>query len=173
MSSLLESTQPKPHSDNAHASQDNSAEVASAPASQRAISFDERLRSATRRTPVTWLLVTANVGLFAAMAITHGRLFHFTPHILVTWGGGLAPRAFGEQWWRAGSYMFLHRDLAHLAGNLFFLLLIASLVERLLGSWRFALAYLFAGLGGGLLAMGTMPQGVVVGSDADMSARSQ
>ncbi len=169
MSSLLESTPPTPLVDNAQASQDISAKAAAAPAPARAISFDERLRSATRRTPVTWVLVATNVALFAAMAVIHGRLFHFTPHVLLTWGGGLAPRVFGEQWWRAGSHMFVHGNLAHLTSNLFFLLLIAPLVERLLGPSRFALVYLFAGLGGGLLAMGTMPQEVVVGASAAIS----
>jgi rhomboid protease GluP len=135
------------------------------PAPARAIAFAKRLQSASR-TPVTWALVAANVAWFAAMAAVNGRLFHFHPHILLSWGGGLAPRVFGDQWWRAGSHMFVHGDLAHLAGNLFFLLLIAPLVERLLGPWRFALAYFFAGLGGGLLAMGTTPQGVVVGASA-------
>jgi membrane associated rhomboid family serine protease len=131
-----------------------------------AAAFDERLLSRTRRTPVTWVLVAANVVLFMAMALTHGRLFHFNSDVLLTWGGGLAPRVFGTEWWRAGSSMFVHGDLAHLAGNLLFLLLLGPLVERLLGSFRLALVYLFAGLGGGLLAMGTHPQQVVVGASA-------
>src|SRR5262249_30736511 len=130
------------------------------------ISLEERLRAVTRWTPVTWVLVAVNVALFAAMALAHGRLFHFSQDTLLTWGGGLAPRVFDHQWWRAGSHMFLHDNLAHLASNLLFLLLIAPLVERLLGSTRFALVYLLAGLGGGLLVMGTYPQQVVVGVSA-------
>jgi membrane associated rhomboid family serine protease len=165
MSSLLEPT-PTPLAD----SQDVWAEAAEptvlSPAPPPALSFDERLRSATPRTPVTWVLVAANIILFGAMAVVHGRLFNFTPQALLTWGGGLAPRVFGNQWWRAGSHMFLHGSLAHLAGNLFFLLLVAPLVERLVGPIRLVLVYVFAGLGGGLLAMGTMPQGVVVGASA-------
>jgi hypothetical protein len=47
-----------------------------------------------------------------------------------------------------------------------FLLLIGPLVERLLGPIRFALVYLLAGLGGGLLVMGTSPQHVVIGASA-------
>jgi membrane associated rhomboid family serine protease len=132
----------------------------------RRFALEERLRSLARWTPVTWLLVAANVVLFAAMALTHGRLFHFNQHILLTWGGGFAPRVFDHQWWRAGSHMFVHANLAHLAANLLFLLLIAPLVERLLGSVRFALVYLVAGLGGGLLVMGTYPQLVAVGASA-------
>jgi rhomboid protease GluP len=128
--------------------------------------YDDPLKAVTRRTPVTWILVAVNIALFALMALAQQRVFDFSPHCLLTWGGGLAPRVFGTEWWRAVSYMFVHGDLAHLAGNMLFLLLVGPFVERLLGSMRFALVYLFAGLGGGLLSMGTSPQHVMVGASA-------
>ena len=163
---------PTPRADDPATGKDDPAGVPAATKKQAAplpptpISFDERLRAVTRWTPVAWALAAANVGLFAAMALTHRRLFSFSPDVLLTWGGALAPRVFGHGWWRAGSCLFVHGNLAHLAGNLLFLLLIAPLVERLLGPVRFALVYLFAGLGGGLLVMGTYPQHVVVGASA-------
>src|SRR6516162_10021438 len=128
--------------------------------------YEEPLKAVTRRTPVTWVLVAANVALFAAMALVQQRVFDFSPHCLLTWGGGLAPRVFGAEWWRAASHMFVHGDLSHLANNMLFLLLVGPFVERLLGSMRFALVYLFAGLGGGLLGMGTAPQHIAVGASA-------
>jgi membrane associated rhomboid family serine protease len=162
---------------------------------------EDPLKDVTRWTPVTWVLVAANVALFAGMALVQQRVFDFSPHCLLTWGGGLAPRVFGArwwgaasdlfahgdlahlaghmpflllagpsvlgaEWWRAASYMFVHADLAHLASNMLFLLLAGPLLERVLGSMRFALVYLFAGLGGGLLGMGTSPLHVVVGASA-------
>ena len=130
------------------------------------VSSGERLRSVSRWTPLTWMLVAANVTLFVAMALCQGKLVGFHAHVLLAWGGGLAPRVFSAEWWRAGSYMFVHADLNHLASNLLFLLLIARLMERLLGSIEFAVVYLFAGLGGGLLFLGTAPQHVLVGSSA-------
>jgi rhomboid protease GluP len=136
------------------------------PVLQRTFSFDERLRSVTPHIPVTLALAAVNVAMFAAMAVAHRKLFYFNPHVLLTWGGGLAPRVFGHEWWRAGSHMFVHGDLAHLAGNLLFLLLIAPTVERLLGPARSAVVYLFAGVGGGLLVMGTFPPAVAVGASA-------
>jgi rhomboid protease GluP len=128
------------------------------------ITVEAQLLAVTRRTPVTWLLLAANLVMFGLMANSQHRLFHFNPNTLLTWGGGFAPRVFGSEWWRACSHMFVHGDLAHLAVNMLFLLLIGSFVERLIGSVRFALIYLFAGVGGGLLAMGTSPQHVVVGA---------
>jgi membrane associated rhomboid family serine protease len=170
MSPLLDPIIPAPLVDKPSTSKDHPAALSvateSPPVPPSLLSLEERLRSLTPRTPVTWVLVAANVVLFAAMALTQRRLFHFSQHVLLTWGGGLAPRVFGHQWWRAGSSLFVHGNLAHLASNLLFLLLIATLVERLLGNVRFALVYLFAGLGGGLLIMGTYPQQVVVGASA-------
>jgi rhomboid protease GluP len=172
MSSLLDQPTPTPSGNNPAMSEDNLAGVLAATESQAVslpptpILSEEQLRAVTWRVPVTWILVAANLGLFVAMALRHGRLFHFGSDVLLNWGGGFAPRVFDHQWWRAASYMFLHSNLAHLAGNLLFLLLIGPLVERLLGPTRFALVYLFAGLGGGLLDMGTYPQQVVVGASA-------
>jgi rhomboid protease GluP len=125
---------------------------------------EEQLMVVTRRVAVTWTLLAANLALFGLMAISQHRLFHFKSDTLLTWGGGLAPRVFGSEWWRAVSHMFVHSDLAHLAGNMLFLLLIGPFVERLVGPVRFALIYLFAGLGGGLLEMGAGPQHVLVGA---------
>jgi rhomboid protease GluP len=168
MGSILERMVASPTADNSDAGENPPAatedrQLLPAPKPR---SYEDRLRPLTRWTPITWMLAAANVALFASMALTHERLSHFGSYILLNWGGGLAPRVFGAEWWRAVSHMFVHANLAHLTTNLLFLLLMAPLVERLLGSTRFAVVYLFAGLGGGLLALGTLPQGVAVGASA-------
>jgi membrane associated rhomboid family serine protease len=129
-------------------------------------SFEERLKKATPWTPVTWALVVGNVLVFAAMALHQRNLTDFSTHDLLSMGAAYAPRTFTGQWWRTVTAMFLHSNLAHLAGNLFFLLLIGPLVERLLGPVRFAGVYLFAGIGGTLLGMGWFPASVAVGASA-------
>jgi membrane associated rhomboid family serine protease len=98
------------------------------------------------------------------MALQHHRLVEINSHVLMNWGAAYAPRTFGGQWWRLLTAMFLHGGLGHLAANLCFLLLMAPLVERLLGPLRFAVVYLFAGLGAGLLALGWFPGSVQVGA---------
>jgi rhomboid protease GluP len=131
--------------------------------------FERRLKAVTPRAPVTIALTAANRVVFLAMALWHQRVLEFNAHILMSWGADYAPRAFGGQWWRAITSMFLHDGLAHLAGNLCFLLLIAPLVERLLGSVRFSVVYVFAGVGGGLLGLGWFPCTVMVGASAALS----
>jgi rhomboid protease GluP len=128
------------------------------------LAFERRLRAATPWTPVTAAVAAANVAVFAVMAFRYHQLVELNAHILMGWGAAYAPRTFGGQWWRLATAMFLHGGLGHLAANLCFLLLIAPLVERLLGPVRFAVVYLFAGLGAGLLATGWFPAGVAVGA---------
>jgi rhomboid protease GluP len=166
MSSLHVPPAPVTPEDGPRANEHQPAEAPAVTEKLPLLRVEEPLKAVTRWTPVTWLLVAANVSLFAVMALAQQRVFDFSSHCLLTWGGGLAPRVFGAEWWRAASHMFVHGDLAHLASNMLFLLLAGPFVERLLGPVRFALVYLFAGLGGGLLSMGTSPQHVVIGASA-------
>jgi rhomboid protease GluP len=126
--------------------------------------FERRLRAATPWTPVTITVAVLNVTVFTVMALSYHRLREFNPDVLMRWGAAYAPRTLTGEWWRTVASVFLHGGLGHLAANLCFLLLIAPLVERLLGPVRFAVVYLFAGLGGGLLALGWFPSGVMVGA---------
>ena len=49
------------------------------------------------------------------------------------------------------SHQFLHGDIMHLLGNLFFLVICGFAVEAALGHWRFLGLYLLAGITGGAL----------------------
>jgi membrane associated rhomboid family serine protease len=57
--------------------------------------------------------------------------------------------------------MFLHGNLIHLVGNLIFLLVFGSAVEEALGSWRFALYYLFWGVAAAAAQIYVDPMSVI------------
>jgi membrane associated rhomboid family serine protease len=92
-----------------------------------------------------------------ALKTAHHRVLHFNADILIRWGADYGLKTLAGEWWRPLSATFLHTGLGHLAGNMFFLLLIAPVVERLLGPIRFAMVYLFAGIGAALLGLGWFP----------------
>jgi len=66
---------------------------------------------------------------------------------------GLVPQAFlsGRNNFAAIAYLFIHSGFLHLLGNMWFLWIFGSNVERRLGGFRFLAFYFICGLGAALL----------------------
>lgn len=92
---------------------------------------------------VTWALMAANVVVFMLMPGDPGQLEAFFRQY------GLI--AGDWRWYQLVTGAFLHGDLFHLVGNLFFLWVFGDNVEDALGPIGFALLYALGGLAGDLL----------------------
>ncbi len=123
-----------------------------------------RLRQVTPRVWVTPLLMAANIIVYGLMVARGVDWMKPTIADLLTWGANYAPLTGGGQWWRLGSSMFLHIGLIHIAMNMFVLYSIGFYVERLLGNLAFLVAYVLAGLAGGILSMAWHPTNVSAGA---------
>jgi rhomboid protease GluP len=97
-------------------------------------------------TPATNLLIWINVLIFGAelgwQYQTGNREASFIP-----WGGLVAPLVLAGEWWRLVTANFLHLGGLHLGMNMFALLYLGKFVEYRLGTLRFTIAYLLAGIG--------------------------
>ncbi len=71
--------------------------------------------------------------------------------------------AHGE-WWRLFTAMFLHASFFHLAVNMYSLFFVGSIMEQLIGRWRFLLLYLASGLAGSAGALILSPLTPTVGA---------
>jgi membrane associated rhomboid family serine protease len=71
--------------------------------------------------------------------------------------------AHGE-WWRIVTAAFLHYGIFHLGVNMYSLFFAGTLLEQLIGRWRFALLYLAAGIAGSAGAILWSPNQVTVGA---------
>jgi membrane associated rhomboid family serine protease len=71
--------------------------------------------------------------------------------------------AHGE-WWRLFSSAFLHYGPFHLAMNMYSLYFAGSILEQIIGRWRFVLLYLVAGLAGSAGAVLWSPDSATVGA---------
>ena len=102
----------------------------------------------TRPTRVVLVLIVLNLAMFAAEYALGGSTNPSTLHRL----GALEFFAvrFGGEYWRLLTSLFLHYGLLHLVFNLYALWIIGPGLERAIGSVRFGLCYLLAGLGSGL-----------------------
>lgn len=102
----------------------------------------------TRPTTVVLILTALNVAMFLAEIRSGGSTNPVTlqrlgalEFIAVRWGG---------EYWRLLTSLFLHYGPLHLIFNLYALFIIGPGLEQAIGSIRFGVCYLLAGLGSGI-----------------------
>lgn len=101
--------------------------------------------------PITVLFLVINLAVFAAMHTGPGQASQLlggaSPYRLGEYGAILSPLTNSE-WWRTLSANFVHIGLLHIGMNMFALLQIGRAAERLVGSGRYAVAYVITGMAG-------------------------
>jgi rhomboid protease GluP len=105
-----------------------------------------------RHAPVTAFLMAANIAVFVAMVAAGVDVAHVGSKDAIRWGSDYAPLVVDGQWWRLVSSVFVHLGLAHIAVNMYALYQSGLVAERLFGSLRFFLLYLFAGVAGNMIS---------------------
>jgi rhomboid protease GluP len=124
------------------------------------LALAELTRGGAAAAPATVALIAANAVVFAFLLAHGAGLWHAPTEVQLAWGANFGPATQDGGWWRLASAMFMHFGLLHLALNGWALWDVGRLVERLLGPWRLAAAYLGSGLAGNLLSL------VIQGNDA-------
>jgi rhomboid protease GluP len=99
-------------------------------------------------TTVVLILIALNIAMFVAESALGGSTSPLTLHRL----GALEffSVRFAGEYWRLLTSLFLHYGPLHLLFNLYALFIIGPGLERAIGSIRFGICYLLAGLGSGI-----------------------
>jgi membrane associated rhomboid family serine protease len=100
--------------------------------------------------------------LFASGAYTQGTVGTLPAHAFAP-GYHLVGVAHGE-WWRMITAAFLHYGPLHLGMNMYGLYLGGTLLEHVIGRWRFALLYLASGVAGSAGALLITPNSTTAGA---------
>lgn len=111
-----------------------------------------------RHAPVTGLLIAANLGIFVLMVICGADITHVSGRDAIRWGSDYGPLTTSGQWWRLVTAVFVHLGMVHVVMNMYALYQAGRIAERLFGSLRFTLLYLFAGVAGGMASELWNPQ---------------
>ncbi len=116
---------------------------------------------------VTPLIVAACGAVFAAMAVAGVPILWPGALQLARWGANDGARLIlHHEYWRLPASVFIHGGLIHLVVNMWSLLVIGPLVERIYGHLAFAVLYLAAGIGGAIASAAVPPVRVSVGASA-------
>lgn len=95
---------------------------------------------------VTPILMNLNILIFILMVVLGAGIFSPESADLLTWGANFKPVTLAGEWWRLITCCFVHIGIIHLLFNMYALLYIGVLLEPILGTTRFLIAYLLTGL---------------------------
>ena len=100
--------------------------------------------------PVTYLMFTANVVVWIGLETTGGSS---NLDNIVRWGANYGPAIVNGEFWRLISATFIHIGFFHLLLNMAALIIFGREVEKIFGWKAFAICYLTAGVGGGIVSV--------------------
>ncbi len=120
-------------------------------------------RAQSRLSP-TIVLVGINVAVFVLMSVTGVSPLAPTISQLVKWGANWGPLSLGSEPWRVLTSNYVHIGILHIFFNMWCLLNLGKLAERILDTWTYVLIYTFSGIAGSLASLWLHP--MVVGAGA-------
>ena len=112
----------------------------------------------------TIMLVSINLAVYLAMALSAGHLLRFSGDQVLRWGANYGPMTMNGQLWRLITAMFVHIGLAHLLINMWCLFELGALTEHIYGRWSMLLLYGLTGVAGGLASLARNPTIVSAGA---------
>ncbi|UCE16117.1 MAG: rhomboid family intramembrane serine protease [Candidatus Bathyarchaeota archaeon] len=115
-----------------------------------------------RFTPTIGLIIV-NLMVYAFTSLVGGNFLYTNNGILVGLGQ-YNNFVMNGGWWQLFTAMFVHVDLIHLLGNMFFLLIFGARSEELFSDKEFFLIYFASGLSGNLLTLLMGPSTVSAGA---------
>jgi rhomboid protease GluP len=121
-------------------------------------------RPAQSRLSPTTVLVGINVAVFVLMCLTGVSPLQPTTAQLLKWGANWGPLSLGSQPWRVLTSNYVHIGILHIFFNMWCLLNLGKLAERILDKWTYILIYTFSGIAGSLASLWLHP--MVVGAGA-------
>ena len=93
----------------------------------------------------TPILIFLNVLVFVVMAIDGTNIISPEAEDLVKWGANERSLTLNGELWRLFSCIFIHIGIIHLIMNLYALIFIGSILEPIIGKYKFIIGYLISG----------------------------
>lgn len=111
----------------------------------------------------TYILIAANIIIYAYTSILSGNVFETSDAVILSYGQDNLAVLNGEVW-RLFTAIFIHANIVHIFGNMFFLLIFGLRAEDMFDVKEYLLIYFLSGLAGGFLTLLFLPGSLSVGA---------
>jgi membrane associated rhomboid family serine protease len=113
---------------------------------------------------LTKILVGINVAVFVLMTLTGASFISPTSAQLLKWGADWGPLSLTTQPWRILTSNYVHIGIIHIGFNMWCLLNLGALAQRIFDRWTYLLIYTATGIAGSVASLWWHP--TVVGAGA-------
>jgi rhomboid protease GluP len=101
----------------------------------------------------TYILIAANVAVYIVTSYYGGSAIQTNDSAFSEATVLYAPFVFHGEWWRMITSMFVHADIAHIAGNMLFLFIYGLRAEKMFDLKEYMAIYFLSGLAGNALTL--------------------
>jgi rhomboid protease GluP len=101
----------------------------------------------------TVILIGINVAVYAFTSIAGGNFIETNPELIYKYGQVNYYVLYLGSYWQLFTAMFIHVDIVHIAGNMFFLFIFGLRAEEMFSVPEYFSIYLLSGLGGNALSL--------------------
>jgi len=112
----------------------------------------------------TQILIYANVIVFILMLLFGMNMISPSIDTLVKWGGNIRYLTINGQLWRLFTCIFLHGGILHLIFNMYALLYVGSVLEKVIGKNKYIFAYMVSGIAASISSLMIYENVVSVGA---------
>lgn len=112
---------------------------------------------------VTLLITMANLLVYAYTSLAGGNFLVTGDFALLSYGQ-FNNFVFNGEYWRLFTAMFIHTNIVHLLGNIFFLIVFGLRTEELFSKGEYLIIYFLSGLTGNILTLALGPTVLTAGA---------
>jgi rhomboid protease GluP len=106
---------------------------------------------------LTYILIALNVLVYVYTSVVGGDFLNTSDAMILQYGQVNGLVIYSGWYWQLLTSMFVHASIAHLAGNMLFLLIFGLRGEEMFSLPEYLLIYLLGGLTGNLLSLVFLP----------------
>ncbi len=101
----------------------------------------------------TFILVGANIAIYALTSFVGGNFLESDFYRIIAIYGLYTPAVLNGEAWRLLTSLFIHANIAHIAGNMLFLFIYGLRAEEMFDVKEYLAVYFLSGLAGNVLTM--------------------